>query len=1142
MGCCFSKELTTSKNNEKTGLLQKSVEEEAPETRISKTLPSILQTVESKELHATEKTADLNTDHEQVIKRKYNRPFNFFLSFSRILKAVNRYESLDKSKEKKGDVSDRVIESTNKYTPCMNNTEIFQCSNHNRKKTNVSGDQCCSSDCFSPSWEPVPLDQGSQKETSLNRSYLEHYPFKCEHSLTQNEAMESVKDKSRNSHRAVSDTSHRQTAVPAFAYIDIDHRQHKRDQEFYSICIVDAEDLKMDEEVPATMHGATAADIDNSAVTTAHSFSVACFLDSEREFPILQSTQVEAEFNTQKELPVGEEEHRSNLQKKETKENCSMDGQSFYHDLLDSSCQTYKLNMDCIATDGLSAVVYDEEFPENRIQGMDTLDSSVSLNESINRNCESVKLVNVLGEEYCPYSKSIKYIDSSTSESLLVLNAKEYNSEKTEARYDRETIPLHLSEHLLNIEKEANTKQNVDDTTGNLHFHLECHKMYSNSFSESHVLENLSEEDSVLKPESGLNSNEKTNKFKITYCQFKKETTASCEPDNKLEQLLEDEKKYTDETLCSFENALFANVTKVPSKMESILDLQTDMKGSTETQRMSNVLSPNTMEDGSYVSIIGQTSSCRADNIPVETGCQSRTSLWVRNHTLASCKPHNTSPYEIIHEENSLKFQLSPELLETKEKIRDYSSSFNKNSVSSVSLLAYSNMNKIDLNYKQDEQQDKCSFHVMENQLSAGTDPARLVGSVVGMVKQPKLEMHQGGTVNGTENSEPDSEVTIFDCDSKTLSDNLMQNQNIFSVIHDRPLTLEECTYDTLKMENGFSTHERANNLFGAPNCLSPSSPRSYSDVLQKQARDCDMIDNCADTELKYVKGSPEPAAEELSGTYEKNVSDLQEPEFQRGDENLYYNNQSREENIDISSTSSDNAEALTSETIKQLETKNAISKNGSYILDAEMKKIKTLPTTNPEQTETCDLSSADKNICEVSIEPGQVDKYAATPSYELLNVLVGTRELQQGNERCVLDLMEDILNESESTCKPDTHSLQDQMGSQSLTLQTESADLTSRISNDIIFSGNGAYLMGYLWNNTASNTVMMYDNQHICNENLQNQSQDLTVASFAVEGDPYQLLVANSGGIWGWQDEDELVSNFINMAFDSLLCCRLPR
>ncbi|NIG61038.1 la-related protein 4B isoform X5 [Pontoporia blainvillei] len=44
MGCCFSKELSSDNDSEKTGLLEKSVEEKEPENKISKTLSSLFGT------------------------------------------------------------------------------------------------------------------------------------------------------------------------------------------------------------------------------------------------------------------------------------------------------------------------------------------------------------------------------------------------------------------------------------------------------------------------------------------------------------------------------------------------------------------------------------------------------------------------------------------------------------------------------------------------------------------------------------------------------------------------------------------------------------------------------------------------------------------------------------------------------------------------------------------------------------------------------------------------------------------------------------------------------------------------------------------------------------------------------------------
>ena len=50
MGCCFRKELSGDNDSEKTGLLQKSVEEKEPESKISTTLSSLFSAFGDEEL------------------------------------------------------------------------------------------------------------------------------------------------------------------------------------------------------------------------------------------------------------------------------------------------------------------------------------------------------------------------------------------------------------------------------------------------------------------------------------------------------------------------------------------------------------------------------------------------------------------------------------------------------------------------------------------------------------------------------------------------------------------------------------------------------------------------------------------------------------------------------------------------------------------------------------------------------------------------------------------------------------------------------------------------------------------------------------------------------------------------------------
>ncbi|XP_074901833.1 la-related protein 4B isoform X5 [Buteo buteo] len=322
MGCCFSKELSNSTNEEKTSLLQKSVEEEAPESRISKTLSSILGTVESQDLHTVGRTVNgaaaiigiericsddcavsnsksgfwdrkakypsyksmENTPRESS-RRTYDRPFTFFNSFSHLLKVSGTYGNLQKSEDKK----DRVTKKRAPKKFSSNGQHMNNIETSNTNNENVAAEEHCLFDHISASHAPGILDKGLQGEISLNRNFLEDYAVTCDHSR-QNERTVNVEDSKSDSLQKVS-SSYRE--ISPFSYLDVDNRQNTKDREFYSICVVDAEDLKGDEELPATVHEETAADIDNSAVTDEGMCSMARPLDTGEEYPMQQSAQVE---------------------------------------------------------------------------------------------------------------------------------------------------------------------------------------------------------------------------------------------------------------------------------------------------------------------------------------------------------------------------------------------------------------------------------------------------------------------------------------------------------------------------------------------------------------------------------------------------------------------------------------------------------------------------------------------------------------------------------------------------------------------------------------------------------------------------------------------------------------------------------
>ncbi|KAM6410254.1 la-related protein 4B isoform 4-T5 [Pluvialis apricaria] len=650
MGCCFSKELSNSTNEEKTSLLQKSVEEEAPESRISKTLSSILGTVESQDLHTVGRTVNgaaaidgterVHSDDCAVSnsksgfwdrkakypsyksmenipcessRRTYDRPFSFFNSFSHLLKVSGTYGNLQKSEEKTNRViKKRAPKKSNINGQHMNNTENINSSINNE---NVAAEEHCLFDCVSTSHVPDILDKGLEGEISLNRNFLEDYAVTCDHSR-QNETTVNVEDSKSDSLQKVS-SSHRELS-PTFSYLDVDNRQNTKDREFYSICVVDAEDLKGDEEVPATVYEEAAADVDNSAVTDEGMRSMARPLDTGEEFPVQQSAQVEAKFNSQEELFEYKKDDRSNMQKKETEEYCSIDIQSSYDNLLANTCEVHRLNTDSTVTEDLKAKIYNEVVPENQQEEVYTIGDAVSCNESFQRACDSVKFADAAEEDrYSSNSENMKHSDWVSS---VLLNSGVCNSGQIKGSHDSEIVPFGLSRHPSSVVREINTKQGEDNVSGNFKLLLELHEMDNDSFLVSQCVEKPAEEGYFLKPESEVNSSVERRTSQRTYDDSQTFAPDSSEHHSVREELLKDEEKCTDTVLHSCE-AL--NITEMHKNLEEGSDFQTEIKGCTENKASTDVANHSGMEEDICVSII----ELKGDVLE-EADSSSRTQSW----------------------------------------------------------------------------------------------------------------------------------------------------------------------------------------------------------------------------------------------------------------------------------------------------------------------------------------------------------------------------------------------------------------------------------------------------------------------------------------------------------------------------------
>ncbi|KAM6421813.1 la-related protein 4B isoform 4-T5 [Rhynochetos jubatus] len=799
MGCCFSKELSNSTNEEKTGLLQKSVEEEAPESRISKTLSSILGTVESPELHTVGRTvngaaaiAGIERVHSddcaasksksgfwgrkakylsyksmenapcESSRRTYDRPFSFFNSFSHLLKVSGTYGNLQKSEEKK----DRVIKKRTPKKSTSNAQHVNNMENINSSinNENVAAEEHCLFDHVSTSHVPDILDKSLEGEISLNRNFLEDYAVTCDHS-GHNEATVNVENNGKCESLQKVLSSHREMS-PTFSYRDVDNRQNLKDREFYSICVVDAEDLKGDEEVPATMHEETAADTDNSAVTNEGMCSMAPALDTGEEFPVQQSAQVEAKFNSQKELFEYKKEDRSNMQKKETKESCSTEIQSSDDNLLADRCQVHRLNTDSRVTNGLKAEVCSEVVPENQGEEVHTIGNAACWKESLHRACDSVKVVGAAEEDqYSPNSENLKHSDCVSS---VLLNTGVCDSGKIEGNHDSEIVPFSLSRDPLSVVREINTKHVAGNMRGNLKLSLELHEMDNDSFLVSQYVEKLAEEGCFLTPESDVSSSEEKRPLQRTYSDGQTLAPGSSEQHSVLEEFMEDKEKCTD-------------------------------------------------------------------------------------------------------------------------------------------------------------------------------------------------------------------------------------------------------------------------NLTGNP-------------------------------------------------------------------------------------------EVFTMGNFKQLEAKTAELKSTSYLLNTPMNDL----TTSWEQMQSDHKIFSNKELA-VFVDPKQVDKYAATPSYEIHSASPSAAGFHRGSERCVLDLMEDVSSDLEHFYELDRQNPQVEIWSHFINLQAGDADWTNQLFSDTVAAGSGEYLMGFLWNNAISNSTVKNDRLCVVSENFQSELEDLTGASYAVERYPCQLLTPENVGAWQWQDKDEFESTKVS-------------
>lgn len=440
MGCCFSKELSSDDDSEKVGLLQKSVEKNEPENKISKTLSSLFDTLEGEELYnvengANKAAAGINKWTRIFTGSGHKRDHRTKQS---IYKFLTRYENLDESDKNSDTVTEQSAESVCDLL-CMNNDR-----------------QGCSADDQPYSHVLVPSDQGLEDETFVS-DLLCCYLATCKNSLVEKERVLNVQISSFNENNSL-DMLDREMQDGKTVCISDKQCKNSRESEFHSICAIDPDCLNMEEEPCAPMYGTAAGGECHSAVTSEGTHRMNWVLDNRKECSVLYATQGAGELKLQQEdlSPLGM------LGPNEVKDVFNEEAKPAFELLVDSDllCEA---NIDNPQAKSLRAEPY-AIFPSD-YTGSSTLHNMGLLPElNINTDSDSLKCMCTIPKERESHISEIGgQMDDS---SVNLLNDTSYVEENDEP----EAVTVNFSQN-LNSEKEADNNS-VNPPKDNDYFHV----------------------------------------------------------------------------------------------------------------------------------------------------------------------------------------------------------------------------------------------------------------------------------------------------------------------------------------------------------------------------------------------------------------------------------------------------------------------------------------------------------------------------------------------------------------------------------------------------------------------------------------------------------------------------------------------
>ncbi|XP_038611419.1 la-related protein 4B isoform X1 [Tachyglossus aculeatus] len=1095
MGCCFSKELNDNKSSEKTGLLQKSGEEEAPENRISKTLSSILDTVQSKELQEVDKTANaanvvvssirgLQTDREPNSVRmlwaeKMKFPFfktvgktecerstknimdessNVFSSLNYIRKALNRYENLEKREVESDFVAyDKASENSSSNAYLVNNGP----------EPNVAEDLCSRNDSVSLSYARVLSNQSLQEEVSLHGNYLECNTGAYKNSLAESGKVVNLQISANNGYKQSSGMSDKLADEKLFLH-GIEPILNLRERGFYSICALDTDYLKMEEEIPVVMHAETATSKCHSAVATEGMCSEPWPLDTAMEFSVWQSVQGAAGLKT----------HPQELSGHKTAPNAVKE--TFNAEILPSPelLTVSDLQSSNSPTEDLEEKT---EFQKDCTQ-MSTLASAGTLAElNISTSNDLPKHFHAHQERDCHSSERANHIDDASSNFVQ-------NTENTQRNDESKASSpnLYLSMERLPSELENKfSQQTLSDSLGALDI--------IDSFPS------VTQDGLQFIPED-FNANHFRNEFPQMPSDHKEAMSNSGDHSLECEQLVDTKGKGLDG--CKLESGNVQSEKK-PLKSESSLYFQRDIK-------ISDVNSPvNPTQEGENNKVSVEPKSLYQMDVPADS-IVSKT-LEQLSDRFSTCELHGSSPCEIIKDRSNPSPRCSQKHVESVGKRCFQNSDYlRKEDISFESPSTCPDASEIDLD-------DERSFQALENRVCDGTELKILVESLVEPFAYSPSETDKNETNQfESQNLIPGSESTL-DQKNSILK---CRKDLVHRTTQDNPAELlGGATFKINPKENNLEAFKTTDDKFEALN-VQIDSASTPSEMTKHN-----FSESGENPELKAMCNgeSSDYSTEEVTESYGSCLSNLRQPKFQgEGEDGL----SAAKEDIDLNALNS-SVSGDTNEHISRSQGISVDSKIRGYISQGKESDAKKQGGANYEK-KLCTPNTPDGHPY-VSVDPTQVDKYAATPSYEIPQAIpvisVGDQELVPHRKNYVPHHPpEDISMESEQPPQTDLRDFQGEGSSQFLSdfPYCQSGTLTNQMSSERLLNGGGEYLLGYLWTSpTAKETLE--DNQQILSQGPQNRQNNLEIASsFSMERCPYQLLVPEDSGIWGWQDRSE--------------------